>query len=58
MHVLFEFRHFLTQRARLRISKIRVHLCNKYLIDEMSLSDCIINGICADGEQAKSVLVF
>ena len=27
----------------------------KILIDEMSL---IINGICTDGEQAKSVLVF
>ena len=30
----------------------------KILIDEMSLSDCnyIINGICADGEQAKAFL--
>ena len=42
MRVLFEFRHFfLTQRARIRISKIRVYLCKKFLIDEMSLSDCI-----------------
>ena len=30
MRVLFEFRHFLTQRTRLRISKIRVHLCKKF----------------------------
>ena len=30
MHVLFEFHHFfLTQRTRLRISKIRVYLCKK-----------------------------
>ena len=41
MRFLFHFRHFLTQRARLRISKIRVYLCKKKLIDEMSLSDCI-----------------
>ena len=30
MRVLFEFRHLLTQRARLRISKIRVYLCKKF----------------------------
>ena len=42
MGVLFEFRHFfLTQRTRLRISKIRVYLCKFFLIDELSLSDCI-----------------
>ena len=39
MRVLFEFRHFLAQRTRLRISKIRVsHIFAKNLIDEMSLS--------------------
>ena len=37
--VLFEFRHFLTLRTRLRISKFRVYLCKKNLIDEKSLSD-------------------
>ena len=43
---------FLTLRTRLRISNLRVYLC-----DEMSLSDYyIINGICADGEQAKAFL--
>ena len=31
----------LTQRARLRISKIRVYLGKKNLINEISLSDCI-----------------
>ena len=37
----FEFRHFLTLRTRLRISKFRVYLCKKHLVEEMSLSDCI-----------------
>ena len=50
MSVLFEFHHFLTQRARLRISKIRR--------DVLEWLYYIINGICADGEQAKSILVF
>ena len=46
------FVFFLTLRTRLRISNLRVYLC-----DEMSLSDYyIINGICADGEQAKAFL--
>ena len=45
---------FLTLRTRLRISCISLQ---KILIDEVSVSDCmyyIINGICADGEQAKA----
>ena len=48
---------FLTQRTRLRITKIRVHLCKKFDRRDEWLYN-IINGICADGEQAKSVLVF
>ena len=53
--VLFEFRHFLTLRTRLHF-KVSCISLQKILIDEMSLSDCItiINGICADGEQAKA----
>ena len=48
MCVLFEFRHFfLTLRTRLRISKFRVYLCKN-----SDRRDYIINGICADGEQA------
>ena len=42
MNVFFlNFVIFLTQRARLHILKIRVYLCKKNLIDEISLSDCI-----------------
>ena len=57
MRVLFEFRHFSTQRTRLRMTKIRVHLCKKLDRRDERLY-YIVNGICADGEQAKSVLVF
>ena len=46
MCVLFEFRHFfLTLRTRLRISKFA---------KKSDRRDYIINGICADGEQAKA----
>ena len=60
MRVLFEFRHLLTQRARLRISKIRVYLCKKFWSTRCPWMTVyyIINGICADGEQAKSLSVF
>ena len=61
MRVLLEYRHFLTQRNRLRISKIRVHLCKKKLIDEMSLSIeglYYINGICAEKRFGTKVKRF
>ena len=43
MRVLFEFRHFLTQRTRPRISKIRVYLCKIIWSTRCPclLSDCI-----------------
>ena len=46
MCVLFEFRHFLVY-----VFQSFVYILQKILIDEMSY---IINGICADGEQAKA----
>ena len=40
--ILFEFRHFLTLRTRLRISKFRLQInAKKFCSYEMSLSDCI-----------------
>ena len=46
--VLFEFRHFLTLTTRLRIN---IFAKNS---DQVTVL-YIINGICADGEQAKAI---
>ena len=53
--VLFEFRHFFNSENSSTYFKASCISLQKILIDEMSLSDYyIINGICADGEQAKA----
>ena len=50
---------FLTLRTRLHISKFRVYLCKKFRSTRLSLSDFyMLNGICADGEQAKAFCFF
>ena len=56
--VLFKFRHFFNSENSSTYFKASCISLQKILIDEMSLSDCItfINGICADGEQAKAFL--
>ena len=57
MCVLFEFRHFLNSENSSTYFKVSCISLQKILIDEMSLRVTvyyIINGICADGEQAKA----
>ena len=51
MCVLFESRHFFNSENSSTYFKVSCISLQKILIDEMSY---IINGICADGEQAKA----
>ena len=55
MCVLFEFRHFFNSENSSTYFKASCISLQKILMDEMSSSDCI-NGICADGAQAKAFL--
>ena len=52
----FNFVIFFNSENSSTFFKVSCLSLQKILIDEMSLSDCnyIINGICADGEQAKT----
>ena len=57
MCVLFEFRHFFNSENLSTYFKVSCISLQKILIDEISVLELlyyIINGICADGEQAIS----